>query len=48
VESSGDNAAPKAASVAEVVEAKFYGDGTWNKAIQGPQLGPDRQQVMFV
>ena len=48
VESSGDNAAPKAASAAEVVEAKFYGDGTWNKAILGAQLGPDRQQVMFV
>jgi hypothetical protein len=31
-----------------VVEAKFYGDGTWNKAILGAQLGPDRQQVMFV
>jgi hypothetical protein len=45
VEFTGDNAAPKAA---EVVEAKFYGDGTWNKAILGAQLGPDRQQVMFV
>ena len=35
---------------AKVVEAKFYGDsdGTWNKAILGAQLGPDRQQVMFV
>ena len=45
VEFTGDNAAPKAASAAEVVEAKFYGDGTWNKAILGAQLGPDRQQV---
>jgi hypothetical protein len=45
VEFAGDNAAPKAA---EVVEAKFYGDGTWNKAILGAQLGPDHQQVMFV
>jgi hypothetical protein len=45
VEFTGDNAAPKAASAAEVVEAKFCGDGTWNKAILGAQLGPDRQQV---
>jgi len=30
------------------VQAKFYGDGTWNKATLGAQLGPDRQQVMFV
>jgi hypothetical protein len=48
LEFTGDNAAPKAASAAEVVEAKFYGDGTWNKAILGAQLGPDRQRVMFV
>ena len=48
VEFTGDNTAPKAASAAEVVEAKFYGDGTWNKAILGVQLGPDQQQVMFV
>ena len=43
VEFTGDNTAPKAASAAEVVEDKFYGDGTWNKAILGAQLGPERQ-----
>jgi hypothetical protein len=31
-----------------VVEAKFYGDGTWNKAILGELLGSERQKVMFV
>jgi len=42
--------APAAAISGDVaaVEAKFYGDGTWNKVILGAQLGPDRQQVKFV
>ena len=31
-----------------MVEAKFYGDGTWNKAILGELLGSERQKVMFV
>ena len=34
--------------VEPVVEAIFYGDGTWNKAVLGAQLGRDRQQVKFV
>ena len=44
---SGGGATPDESSE-RTVEAKFYGDGTWNKAILGAQLGPDRQQVKFV
>ena len=42
----GGGRAPSAAPA--VVEAKYYGDGTWNKAILGESLGSERQQVMFV
>jgi hypothetical protein len=31
-----------------VVESKFYGDGTWHKAILGAQTAPDWQLVKFV
>jgi len=42
--------APAAAISGDVaaVEAKFYGDGKWNKVILGAQLGPERQKVKFV
>ncbi len=43
----GKNVTPDESSE-RTVEAKFYVDGTWNKAILGAQLGPDRQQVKFV
>ena len=46
VEFMGVGGAPQAGD--GLVEAKFYGDGTWNKAVLGAALGPDQQQVKFV
>jgi hypothetical protein len=48
VEFKGGGGARSASAAPAVVEAKYYGDGTWNKAILGESLGSERQQVMFV